>query len=98
MLVSDRRKTEQTSTRRTVMAIRPTPGCMSWERDGSADLLEKRADITVENNRGDVEMALDAVRCVTPLKPKSNQLVAFADEFILLDYYLTVVKDLHWHA
>ena len=71
---------------------------MSWEYDSSADLLEKRADITVENNRGDVEMALDAVLRVTPLKSKSNQLVAFTDKFILLDYYLTVVKDLHWHA
>ena len=80
------------------MAIRPTPGCMSWEHDSSTDLLEKRADITIENNRGDVEMALDAVLCVTPLKSKSNQLVAFTDKFILLDYYLTVVKDLHWHA
>jgi hypothetical protein len=50
------------------------------------DLLEKRADITVENNRGDVEMALDAVLRVTPLKSKSNQLVAFTDKFILLDY------------
>jgi hypothetical protein len=63
------------------MAIRPIPGCMSWERDSSADLLEKRADITVENNRGDVEMTLDAVLCVTPLKSKSNQLVAFTDKF-----------------
>lgn len=44
-------------------------GCMSWERDRGADLLEKGADTTVESNRG--KTALDAALRVTP-KSKSS--------------------------